>query len=1041
MKIRTKLLLNVLMVITVIGAVTTTSIIGMGSVRSKLHYLTERSTPFQVRSLEFQKAVQATTADLARTSGSMDDAEYRSNRQHTEESLREAEAAEKAQTALKGSTTTRTAEELKEAAEELFTITEDRLKAAHEAETAGSTIRSRLATTSTRLKELDQRVRTLQQQRSAAYGRSLDDTRSTSRRMLGMQHVKENLKELQLAYSEILRAQDAKRVVISRGKANSALDKIAKSEFGHEGKPATEIKELKEKIEELAKLQGTLLTPAGTEVKSRHEALSGTISDKITALTLAVENENFAAEDKNTTETSRQGQLLTQVSVANDILVGSSELRALGLSLDSLTSRLMSSHTPQEVAGLEAELHKVFGQIASVQTRLQGLLAKGDAKGELALLRGVQGELAAIRGLLTGKEGIIERVRLSIRMQDLTRQANERLRQMVARQAEQGKGTVDQARSEQEKAILTANSMMKMSTSLIIAISIAAVLAGIAFGVWIYRSVARPMAQLLSLSEAIARGDLPASLAVRTRDEVGEVAAALNLMVERLKEMIGGIKESSARVDHAARLISENSTQLTVAAQSQAQAVEQTSTTMEEMAASIQSVAGNAESLADTSVSVSSSVMELGASSDEVARNAQTMATAVSQTSSTIEEMTLSIERVAQSSEELSSSVTETSSTIEQMTVSIEHVAQTSQQVQRMVAETAATVQEMASSIQQVATSASEADTVARLAAQEGAAGSDAVTSALAAMKRVAEVSDRTAAAIVALGERSEEIGTIVQLINEIADQTNLLALNAAIEAARAGDAGRGFAVVADEVRQLAERSMAATGEISRVIAQVQAETSTSVEYGQQAAREAKASMDLSSVAGNALTNIVKSIEQTSNLMSDISAMTAEQAAATSQVLAAVGSMNQAFTQVNSAINEQVLGGRQIRVAVERMNIMVQNVAGAASEQAKGSSQIREATEHMNRVTQEVNIATREQAQSARQIVTAVAGISDMTQSVANATAEQTTGGRQVVSAVNEISRRTQENLDSVRHLSSSAEDLSQEAVALAEMVARFKVE
>ena len=124
----------------------------------------------------------------------------------------------------------------------------------------------------------------------------------------------------------------------------------------------------------------------------------------------------------------------------------------------------------------------------------------------------------------------------------------------------------------------------------------------------------------------------------------------------------------------------------------------------------------------------------------------------------------------------------------------------------------------MAASIKQMADNVTEADAVAKIAAKEGFAGQQAVQEALAAMQRVAEVSEKTAESIVNLGRRSDEIGNIVKVINEIADQTNLLALNAAIEAARAGDAGRGFAVVADEVRKLAERSVAATKEIGQVI-------------------------------------------------------------------------------------------------------------------------------------------------------------------------------------------------------------------------------
>ena len=568
----------------------------------------------------------------------------------------------------------------------------------------------------------------------------------------------------------------------------------------------------------------------------------------------------------------------------------------------------------------------------------------------------------------------------------------------------------------------------------------AAIFLSILIGLFLTRSITVPLGAAVNAANRFSSGDLTASIDVKSKDEVGQLMAAMNAMADNLRAMIGRIRDTSEQVASAANQISTSSNQLTRSAHNQASAADETSSTMVQMAASIQTVAANADSLAGNADEIASTIQELGATSEQVAKGAEVMSSSVAETSATIEQMTVSIDRVAQNTDELASSVSETSSTIEQMTVSIEQVAGNTQELQQVVSETASIVAQVAGSIREVAKNVEEADAVAKSAAKEGFAGRQAVQEALASMNRVAGVIEKTAESILNLDKRSEEIGSIVKVINEIADQTNLLALNAAIEAARAGDAGRGFAVVAEEVRKLAERSVNATKEIGLVIKQVQVDTGNSVKYGELALKEAQASMELSGVAGNALENIVRSIECTSELMSSVTTTTSEQASASTQVMQAVEKMNRSTAMVANAAREQALGGRQIRIAVERMNSLTQEVTGATREQAQGSRQIRIAVENMNNVTGQVTIATREQALSARQIAEAVMGMNTLTQSVANATAEQKKGGEMVVTAVENISDITRENLTSVEELSKSAQSLSSQAIGLASLVTEFKV-
>ena len=256
----------------------------------------------------------------------------------------------------------------------------------------------------------------------------------------------------------------------------------------------------------------------------------------------------------------------------------------------------------------------------------------------------------------------------------------------------------------------------------------------------------------------------------------------------------------------------------------------------------------------------------------------QTLSNLTQSTSTSILEMATSINHVSENADELAQFVEETASAIEQMAVSVRKVAELTEALAESAEKTARSMEAIDDSTRSIGDSVNETTVLSEEVARSADAGSQLVADTAASMSKIKEAIDAATETITRLGRRSEQIGEVTHVINEIADRTHLLALNAAILAAQAGTQGRGFRIVADEIKELSERTAASTREIEEMIKGVREDVTETIERVVVGGKRADEGVDLASRAAVLLSEIRDKTNAASDRIRLIADATAVQA-------------------------------------------------------------------------------------------------------------------------------------------------------------------
>ncbi|RZA20784.1 MAG: methyl-accepting chemotaxis protein [Lysobacteraceae bacterium] len=262
-----------------------------------------------------------------------------------------------------------------------------------------------------------------------------------------------------------------------------------------------------------------------------------------------------------------------------------------------------------------------------------------------------------------------------------------------------------------------------------------------------------------------------------------------------------------------------------------------------------------------------------------------------------VEQLRTLVATINDTSVQVASSAQETQATAMHLAEAAEHQAQE-------INSASDRINEIAASINQVSRNSAESAEVAQRSVQIATNGAGVVRQTIAGMDSIRDQIQETSKRIKRLGESSQEIGSIVELINDISEQTNILALNAAIQAASAGEAGRGFAVVADEVQRLAERSSSATKRIESLVQTIQADTNEAVSSMEQTTSEVVAGARLAEDAGTALGEIEKVSADLSGLIQGISTAAAQQSSAATGITQTMNTIQSITAQTSQGASQ-----------------------------------------------------------------------------------------------------------------------------------------
>jgi methyl-accepting chemotaxis protein len=606
MRVGQKLNMNagiILILMILIGA---TAVIGIRFIQGKVLELTQKSTPYQIRVFNLQRALQSHSSNLLKAAASDSIEEFKKNSAIANESLTEEMEAADDVSRLSGKDSSSNSE-ISNITKSVIQITEKRLTLEQATTTSMEAMRGHLVEASKRLSSLDDNIRKLQQGSTGTMVSSIDRTTAADQQATNLITIRDGLKDLMIAVSQLPTIDD--RRVAASIKSNSEttaaniIQAIKSTKWSEKTGEELEKKfgQTSALISEAANVRLKYLKDEDESLKDKADKLAKDAGYELTYM-LPLVIKGFETANESLKASSREmTKSIATFSDSNAILITASNLISLSGFIESNINYSLTVRNSADLDKTVAAIQNAFAQVDKTLNKLRDLLSNGSIGDAMKMYKTSADALVAVKQGYLGKEGVVEKMRASLANIEEVAKLNQKMKDIVSRQIQETNKEVVTAKTSQENAVAEVKSAASTTSGVIIIIAAVALVVSLILNRLITRSIMNPVHDLEKLAAGFVEGDLTIRINESTKDEFGNLASHFNKAISNLGEVTSKLQDLIVRLSSNSQKLAVTAENLHKGAIEQASQTEQSATAVSQISQTIMDVAKNASAAADSS--------------------------------------------------------------------------------------------------------------------------------------------------------------------------------------------------------------------------------------------------------------------------------------------------------------------------------------------------------------------------------------------------------------------------------------------------------